>query len=310
MALGRFLFPAFIAGFLGFLFMFLFTTPVTPAPEIPDSKLPRAKAGDTVVLELTGYYELDGKRYVWFSTQEERRSQLPSGPIPGQFQSQPVAVELIGNRPLVGALLGKRPGDIVALGPLPGSDFFGEWEGPKSLPREFATYPYSIRLDGDFELTPGQYFNASDYIGYWRSQGVELALNTEWACEGDLWDCRVTELDTTKNVLVYRRLVADNAKFSITNLLGGGVLTGDSSWQFTILNKGETFAVRLDPPVGTLFTLRSDVRGPYVEGTYRVTGLQSTALEVDYSSATPGDPRLVGLGTFFEIQIEAIQPPG
>lgn len=315
MALGRFLFPALMTGFLGFLFAFLFTTPATPAPDVPDAKLPRAMLGDTVVMEMTAFYELEGRRYVWFSTEEERRDELSQGPVPGQFQSQPVSVELgapseAQASAIVKALLGKRQGEKVVIGPLPAREYIGDWEAKRSLPREFSTYPYSIRLDGEFELAPGQFFNVTEYMRYWQGQGVELKVGTQWACEGDLWDCSVTRLDPATNVLVYRRLVAENARFPITNLLGGGVLSGDNTWQFTIISKGENFAARLDPPVGTLFTLRTDVRGAYQEGSYRVTALGATTIDVDYSSATPNDPRLIGLPTVFEAKILQIEAAG
>lgn len=315
MALGRFLFPALMAGFVAFLFVFLLTTPVTPAPEVPDSKLPRAKLGDSVIAEVTAYYELDGQRFVWFSTQQERRAELPVGPIAPQFQDDPASVALeadsVANATgLTKALLGRKAGDRFTVGPVEPKDLIGDWERVRTMPREFAAYPYSIRLDGDFELAPGQYFNVTEYLNYWRTQGFSLQLNSEWPCEGELWDCRVTTLDMAGNVLVYRRLVADGTSFPITSLVGAGTLGGNDDWNFTIIAKGESFAVRLDPPVGTVFVLRADLRPPFDHGTYRVTGLGATTFDADYSSATPGDARLIGLTTYFDFEILRIQSVG
>lgn len=315
---GQFVFPGVILGFLLFLGSFLATTPATPAPEFPGSRLMKVQGGDVVVVEVSGFYGPPDDAWVFFSTQEERRDELKVGRIEPQFQTSPVSYRMAPSdatdAPAIDrALLGHRAGDTVTTEQIPARLAFGDWEENLTMERAVADLPSVLRFNSSTVFGPGQSFNLTEYLGFWQRAGHDLREGYVWKCEEDtLWDCRVEQVLPAQNEIVVRRLVNPSEPYPVRNLLGQIRLAGDLDWSFAAVpqGSGERFSIRLDPPVGVRFQLRDSYPGLFDAGTYEVVQVTDLQLFLRYSSVRESDPDLVGEAVVYELHILRIDRSG
>jgi FKBP-type peptidyl-prolyl cis-trans isomerase 2 len=317
MVAGQLVFPFIIGVAILFVSGYVVSTPATPAPETNEQRMLRIQPGDQVLLEVTGYYAApDGK--VFFSTQEERRDALPRGDITPQLQESPVTYSVADVTPsdavgLDKALIGKRPGDKFLTDIIAAENGFGDWEGDKTLTRTVATLPVRVDFTRDTQIQAGRRFNATEYTSFFQQQGYELKEGLVWPCEDPavedaqpihLWECRLVKYDVAHDMVSYERIIEDGTAYPLETVLQVDTV-GDTPWNFTVhkTSAGTEFQLRLDPPVGTVFQLKQDLRQPYKAGTYEVKSKTAESLVVRYASTSNVDPRLIGQPIQYDIEI-------
>lgn len=308
MAAGRFVFPVVMVLFILFFVGFVVSSPAIPA-DPTNSRLLRIREGDSVLLEVTGYYGEPGKGNVFFSTQEERAGQLPMGPVAPQLQTTPVTYHLRGEGgSLDPFLIGHRTNDSFTTDRVPAAQAFGDWTENVTFARTLAQLPRNVTFDASTQLGPGQTFNLTEYLAFWKEQGDELSEGKRWKCEGPaLWDCEVVDINPAQNSFSFRRLPPNGAQYPVTELWGSLPTGGNMNWNFSVqpATNPDEFSLRLDPPVGTRFQLRSGV-GALRAGTYEITRLDDENAHARYSAVTASDPALVGFDVYYDLVVVRI----
>lgn len=312
MGAGQLVFPIVMSVVILFVGGYVVTTPATPAPEDPQQRLVRVEPGDQLLLEVTGYYAAPDGR-VFFSTQEERHAELPRGDVAPQLQQNPVSYTLGDEADpteegLDRALLGRRAGDRFTTPVIAPRNAFGDWEENKTLSRVVATLPVRVEFDRNTQVDTGRRFNATEYRDFFAQEGHDLTPGTVFPCEDgedrNVWDCQLVEIDLAQDRVVYERIIEAGAAYSLQSVVEVNTV-GDRDWNFTVrpTADGQGFDMLLDPPVGTMFQLRQDLRDPYKAGTYHVVGSTADSLQVRYSSASNVNPLLIGQPVQYDIVI-------
>lgn len=295
-----------------FFFGFILTTPVNEASDAQGSRFIRARDGDSVLIEFTAFYGEPGNGQAFFSTQEERAEKLPVGDIAPSIQPEAIPIHLAVDEPAGGlraALLGKRAGDKFTTAAVSPAAAFGDWTAERTLPRVLAELTHEVRFDATVPVGGGQTFNATQYVSFWESRDFDLQVGATWPCEGDgLWECRVDEMSLTENVFVYSRLVEPGQTYPVEPIWGNLPIGGDMSWDVSIqpAASADSFALRLDPPVGARFQFLQNAGGPFVAGTYLVKSLDDENIHADYTSATPAQPLLIGATVYYDVEVVSI----
>lgn len=309
MAAGRLVFPFIMVCFVLFFVGFVFTTPVNEAAVSPESRFLRARDGDSVLIEFTAYTGAPGSGFAFFTTQEERAGSLPVGDIEPSVQDEPIAVHLSPDQPAGGLranLIGKRAGDKFTTPAVSAADAFGDWESERELPRTLVELTFQVRFDSATPLGPGQSFNASQYLAFWKTRDYDLQVGTAWPCEGpELWECRVDDVSVPNNAFVYTRLAKPGGTYPVGPIWGSLPVGGDMSWDVSVQPSTDParFVLRLDPPVGTRFQFLQNAGGPFVAGTYKVETLSESSIQTSYTAAVPAQAGLIGESVFYDIEI-------
>lgn len=321
MAGGGYLFPVLMGLFFVAFLGWVFTVPVEPAPEDPTQRSVRASPGDLVTIEVTGWYgPAQGDGWVFFSTQEERRSggeTFPEGALEPRYETSPVPFRLgadaaPGDGTLAGEVLGHKVGEPFTTARIPPEDAFGDWELNRAINRSMPSADLAVTL-GDASA-PWASIGFPDYAAYqqfWSRNGVTLAPGTEFPCEGpDVWRCRVESIDPNAGVLTYERQVTDGQTLAISDILGPiqGADDVEGTVEVVLDPGGETFRLVVTPVVGDVFQLRQSTSQLFEAGTWRITAVDLDTFSADYSPNAASAPGLIGQHIWYDLVIVAIAP--
>lgn len=323
--MARVLFPVFMAAFLVILIGWAATAPVDPNPPVQEPTGPLVTPGDTILVELTGWYgPPEGPGVVFWSTQEERHHNgtdpdLPFGEVDPLLQTQPqrdrVPTEEEAAAVHRGYYVGHRVGEAFTTPPIPPEEAFGAWDEDRTFNRTLATLPVVVTFGGPQAPWGAIGFaNLTEYDAFWRTRAPQpLEPGAVYPCDGQSrWDCRVLERDESGDgALTVERLVDESAEYRLVPFLGFGAsapgFTGHVGVDLGPDN--HTFDIQVTPEADTTFQVRSSSHPLLASGTYRVQDVGPEAFVADYAVASTVPPALIGQHVWFDLVIVSIVEP-
>lgn len=324
--MARLLFPIGMAVFLVTLIGWAATTPVEPNPAARQPTGPPVEPGDVILVELTGWYgEAEGLGFVFWSTQEERHnngtdSQVPLGDVDPLLQVHPQEDRVPTEDSAAAAhqefYHGRHVGEAFTTPRIPPERAFGAWDGDRTFNRTLATLSVVVTFGGpDVPWQAVGFSNLSAYDAFWRTRApAPLEPGAEYPCDGQgRWDCRVLERNEAGDgTITVERLVDESAEYRLVPFLGFGASAPGFAGHATVdvAEDGDAFAVKVTPPAGTTFQLRSSSHPALPSGTYRVHGVDAETFTADHSSASTVPPALIGKHIWFDLVIVAVQEGG
>ncbi len=320
--MARILFPTFMAAFLVTLIGWAATTPVDPNPAAQQPLGPLVQPGDTILVELTGWYgEADGPGVVFWSTQEERHNNgtdpdVPFGEVDPLLQVQPQQDRVPTQDEAAAAhrefYAGHRVGEPFTTPRIPPAEAFGAWQTDQTFNRTLATLPVVTTFGGSEAPWDAIGFeNLTTYDAFWRSRApAPLEPGAEYPCDGQgRWDCRVLDRDESGDgTLTVERLVDESAEYRLVPFLGFGASAPGFGGHVgvDVSADGDTFDVQVTPDAGSTFQVRSSSHPLLPSGTYRVSDVQEDVFVADHSTSAAVPPALIGKHIWFDLVIVAI----
>lgn len=315
---GQFVFPLSVAGAFVVLATFVASNPAQPVERDLSQVLLRVEPGDTVWVELTGYY--GDQPYVFLSTQEERwsKGELDSlmGSSRAQLQGEPLQYRLApagaaGVGPLDAMLIGARVNRTFTTPQFTPAQGFGEWEESRDFNRTFGPLPLLQSYDAMTQLPTGGTFNLTRYLQFWATEGYpNLREGSLIPCEGtEGWMCRIETIDPANGSFTYRRNVKDGDEIPFQAAFGRANVPVPGTAIVSVDGPAAAFDLTWSPPVGVRFQLRQALLGFLPAGTFLVDAFGDQTLTARYSSATDSPAHLVGEVTWYDVVVVRIQRP-